>query len=320
MEFVKLGNNCNKYKSVLSFLKYTLFSHLCFFAVSTRAGSTVLVSKILNSRRAGNTVLVSKISNSRRAGNTVLVSKILNSRRAGSTVLVSKILNSRRAGSTVWVSNLDSPNSGTFLLRVFGKRKRTADAADITYPCPNMCGKSYLHKGSLTFHLKYECGKEPQFEYELKEEPPSLEPFELDLHNMVPVSERRKIRGDDIRRFACPNNCGRVYKYKGNMTVHFKLECGKEPSFMCKFCKKKFTKKGNLKTHLGKFNGGCTENYPCLNGCGRIYKHKASLWKHLTFECGQEPKFSCQFCTAKFRQKSSLMRHIGLIHKILVGA
>lgn len=50
------------------------------------------------------------------------------------------------------------------IVAVFGKRKRTADAADITYPCPNMCGKSYLHKGSLTFHLKYECGKEPQFE------------------------------------------------------------------------------------------------------------------------------------------------------------
>lgn len=52
-------------------------------------------------------------------------------------------------------------------------------------------------------------------------------------------------------QFACPNNCGRVYKYKGNMMVHYKLECGKEPSFMCKFCMKKFTKKGNLKTHLG---------------------------------------------------------------------
>lgn len=51
--------------------------------------------------------------------------------------------------------------------------------------------------------------------------------------------------------YVCPNNCGRVYKYKGNMMLHYKQECGKEPAYVCKFCMKKFTKKGNLKTHLG---------------------------------------------------------------------
>ena len=51
--------------------------------------------------------------------------------------------------------------------------------------------------------------------------------------------------------YACPNNCGRIYKYKGNMMLHYKQECGKEPAYVCKFCMKKFTKKGNLKTHLG---------------------------------------------------------------------
>lgn len=31
------------------------------------------------------------------------------------------------------------------------------------YPCPNQCGKMYIQRGSLTQHLKWECGKEPQF-------------------------------------------------------------------------------------------------------------------------------------------------------------
>lgn len=57
--------------------------------------------------------------------------------------------------------------------------------------------------------------------------------------------------GGSVPVYACPNSCGRVYKYKGNMMVHYKQECGKEPGYMCKFCMKKFTKKGNLKTHLG---------------------------------------------------------------------
>lgn len=30
------------------------------------------------------------------------------------------------------------------------------------YPC-TQCGKVYMRKGTLTRHLKYECGKEPQF-------------------------------------------------------------------------------------------------------------------------------------------------------------
>lgn len=49
--------------------------------------------------------------------------------------------------------------------------------------------------------------------------------------------------------FYCPNNCGRKYKYKTGLCAHLKFECGKEPQFHCKFCSKKFTLKGNLKTH-----------------------------------------------------------------------
>jgi uncharacterized Zn-finger protein len=31
------------------------------------------------------------------------------------------------------------------------------------YKCPN-CGRQYLHKGNLKQHLKFECGKEPQWQ------------------------------------------------------------------------------------------------------------------------------------------------------------
>lgn len=49
--------------------------------------------------------------------------------------------------------------------------------------------------------------------------------------------------------FPCPNGCGRQYKYKGNLTVHLKLECGKEKQFKCEYCEKEFHHKSHLKKH-----------------------------------------------------------------------
>lgn len=31
------------------------------------------------------------------------------------------------------------------------------------YRCLNNCGKVYQNKGSVKLHMKYECGKDPQF-------------------------------------------------------------------------------------------------------------------------------------------------------------
>lgn len=49
------------------------------------------------------------------------------------------------------------------------KKKRSISEADALYPCPRNCGKTYMHKGSVNFHLKYECGKEPQFQCQVCE-------------------------------------------------------------------------------------------------------------------------------------------------------
>lgn len=49
--------------------------------------------------------------------------------------------------------------------------------------------------------------------------------------------------------FPCPNGCGRQYKYKGNLTAHLKLECGKEKQFKCSYCHKTFAHKSHVKKH-----------------------------------------------------------------------
>lgn len=51
--------------------------------------------------------------------------------------------------------------------------------------------------------------------------------------------------------------------------------------------------------------------YKC-DRCGRDYKHKTSLSKHKSFECGKEPRFSCKYvgCIFKTKFKASLKGHL----------
>lgn len=59
-----------------------------------------------------------------------------------------------------------------------------------------------------------------------------------------------------------------------------------------------------------------TDRYICPYRCGRTYKNKSGVSKHLTYECGVEPKFKCHVCNKKFPQKSRMKKHIINVHKI----
>ncbi|KAL0132450.1 hypothetical protein PUN28_000295 [Cardiocondyla obscurior] len=47
----------------------------------------------------------------------------------------------------------------------------------------------------------------------------------------------------------------------------------------------------------------------CLQ-CGRGYKVKSSLSKHLRYECGGRKNFTCDLCGRNFTQNISLRRHL----------
>lgn len=55
---------------------------------------------------------------------------------------------------------------------------------------------------------------------------------------------------ESVKYFQCPNNCGRKYKYKNNVTRHLSLECGVPKKFRCSICDKAFTQKVSCKTHM----------------------------------------------------------------------
>lgn len=58
--------------------------------------------------------------------------------------------------------------------------------------------------------------------------------------------------------------------------------------------------------------------FVCPNNYGKCYKYKRSITRHLTFECGVEPKFECYICRKKCSIKGSLTTHMGLIHDLII--
>ena len=49
--------------------------------------------------------------------------------------------------------------------------------------------------------------------------------------------------------------------------------------------------------------------YQCKE-CGRAYKWKHTLLRHIRLECGKEPQFQCPYCPQKSKLKCNLKQHI----------
>lgn len=56
----------------------------------------------------------------------------------------------------------------------------------------------------------------------------------------------------------------------------------------------------------------------CPNKCGRKYKHRGSVARHLKFECGVTPKFQCTLCTKYFKQRINFKIHMIRIHSCIM--
>ncbi|KAH1002474.1 hypothetical protein HUJ04_008558 [Dendroctonus ponderosae] len=56
---------------------------------------------------------------------------------------------------------------------------------------------------------------------------------------------------------------------------------------------------------------GCTK-------CRKIYLQKKTLGRHLRFDCGQEPSFTCQLCSKQFKHGYILLKHMRNIHDVFI--
>ncbi|KAG7205697.1 hypothetical protein KM043_007646 [Ampulex compressa] len=57
-----------------------------------------------------------------------------------------------------------------------------------------------------------------------------------------------------------------------------------------------------------------TKKFPCPN-CASAYSQKYSLNRHLTYECGQEPRFKCPHCDYRCKKSANIYEHVRRRHK-----
>lgn len=72
-------------------------------------------------------------------------------------------------------------------------------------------------------------------------------------HSVNTVRQRRSrsVRDKDSMILPC-DGCGKKYRSKTSLSLHKRLECGKEPAFKCPQCPLKTHQKGNLQVHMKK--------------------------------------------------------------------
>lgn len=66
-------------------------------------------------------------------------------------------------------------------------------------------------------------------------------------------------------------------------------------------------------------HGTDSMKFTCPNhNCGKSYKYKPDLNRHLKSYCGKEPNFVCLVCHKRFMRKDVWKNHLALVHKSLL--
>ena len=56
--------------------------------------------------------------------------------------------------------------------------------------------------------------------------------------------------------------------------------------------------------------------FTCPKGCGRVYRHKGNMNRHVTVECGIERKYKCHLCPTTCHYSYDLRRHFETVHRL----
>ncbi|XP_065209936.1 zinc finger protein 425-like [Planococcus citri] len=150
------------------------------------------------------------------------------------------------------------------------KTSGTSNWQQELFPCPN-CRSVFKYKRNLSTHLKTDYVLHPDDDDETSYRQPHWVPND-DFETLPNV-------------FPCPD-CKSVFKHRRSLATHLKAICGKGRFYQChKYtlqCDDPNYRQSNW-PHEEDFETS-PDVFPCPN-CSSVFKHKASLSKHLKADC-----------------------------------
>jgi len=129
---------------------------------------------------------------------------------------------------------------------------------------------------------------------------------EYSTYNSVSTEPEGVLKKNEDRPFEC-NECNKCFKLKHHLKRHLITHTEKK-DFKCDKCGMPFNMKCNLVNHVNSIHVGYKGKRWGCPQCPKRYSYKGQLRTHLRVHAGAKP-FACGSCTMRFSIKSSLIRH-----------
>ncbi|KAL0839934.1 hypothetical protein ABMA28_016550 [Loxostege sticticalis] len=167
-----------------------------------------------------------------------------------------------------------------------GKKK-----AQKKFEC-TQCGRVFLHRNSLMYHLLSHSGKQQV-----------CRECGKSFYTAAALKIHKRVHSD-LRPCKC-EECGREFRQWSDLKYHKSSIHSNQKHFKCEFCGKEFARKYSLNLHRRIHTG--ERNYKC-EYCNKSFRASSYRLSHMRTHTGDRP-YKCNECDKCFRVAGDLRRH-----------